>query len=535
MTAGSAEVEPSPASAALGRPAGLVRLTGWLAPVIVLVLAARAVNPFPVGAVPDEAVYVVLGKALATGQGYRYLNLPGAPAATHFPPGYPALIALLWRMAPTFPANVLLFKLVNALLVALVAVGVAQWARRRFDCSPMAASVFAVVSAAAVPMLVLSALVMSEPLFLALLVPVLLVAERAVDGRGPAAADARLAAFAGLLAGALTLVRGLGLALVAAVVMALLARRRVRDALLAGSAALLVMLPWQWWVHMNATAVPAPIRGTYGPYGAWLADGWRLGGAAFVAGTVRGTVGQVAALLATLAAPSAPRAVVPLALGALLALAAAGAWRMWRAARVSALFLGFYVAIVLVWPYAPARFLWGIWPLLLALPLLGVVALWRWCPAGRGARVLRACVLAVAALPAMGYTVYTVKGYRGSWWANIPRQRGATLRAVVLGVKEYATPTATLSAEDDAAIYLYTGHPAVPFYSFSATDFSHPPTITEGAGMLRAILAAYAIDDVVVTTSDQRDIAQTLVAQHPPELALRDSFPGGLVYSPIPR
>lgn len=526
MTSGSADVEAAPGSAA--------RLAGWAAPLLVLMLAARAVTPYPVGAVPDEAVYVVLGKALATGQGYRYLNLPGAPAATHFPPGYPALLALLWRAVPSFPANVLLFKLVNAVLVAVAAVGVARWVRQRFDFSPVAAGAFAVVSTAAVPMLVLSALVMSEPCFLALLLPALLVAERATDGR--AGVDgARYAVVAGLLAGALTLVRGLGLALAVAVVMALLGRRRVHHALLAGGAALLVMLPWQWWVHANATAVPAPIRGTYGPYGAWLADGWRLGGAAFVARTVSGTLGQVAALLATLAAPSAPRAVVLLSLMALLALSAVGAWRMWCAARVSALFLGLYLAIVLVWPYAPARFLWGVWPLLFALPLLGAGALWRWRPAPRAARVIRACALAVAAVPAMGYAVYTVNGYRGGWWSNIPRQRGATLRAVVLGVRTHATPTATLSAEDDAAIYLYTGHRAVPFYSFSAADFSQPPTIAEGAGMLRAILSAYAIDDVVVTTSDQRDIAQTLVAHHPPELALRDSFPGGLLYSPIPR
>ena len=45
----------------------------------------------------DGAGYAVLGDALATGRGYREIDKPDAPRHAHFPPGYPAALALLWR------------------------------------------------------------------------------------------------------------------------------------------------------------------------------------------------------------------------------------------------------------------------------------------------------------------------------------------------------------------------------------------------------------------------------------------------------
>lgn len=61
---------------------------------------------------------MILGKALATEQGYRFLHLPDAPAATHYPPVYPLLLTFLWKLAPSFPENVSMFLLANALLLS---------------------------------------------------------------------------------------------------------------------------------------------------------------------------------------------------------------------------------------------------------------------------------------------------------------------------------------------------------------------------------------------------------------------------------
>ena len=62
------------------------------------------VDALPVGVVADDAFYVILARSLAMGQGYHALNLPGDPAE-RFPPGYPALLALLSFVAPASPAT----------------------------------------------------------------------------------------------------------------------------------------------------------------------------------------------------------------------------------------------------------------------------------------------------------------------------------------------------------------------------------------------------------------------------------------------
>ena len=87
------------AASALGDP----RTVGVLVAAIALAVALVAVPNWPAGVFQDDGIYVILGKSLASGQGYRYLNLPGAPYATHYPPGYPLFLALLWKISPQFP------------------------------------------------------------------------------------------------------------------------------------------------------------------------------------------------------------------------------------------------------------------------------------------------------------------------------------------------------------------------------------------------------------------------------------------------
>src|SRR5947208_2331750 len=95
-------------------PLGLFLIGALAAAAAVAVIDLR-----PVGILHDDAMYVILARSLATGQGFRYLNLPGAPPASHFPPGYPALLAVITWFTPSFPANIAAFKLMNALLLGV--------------------------------------------------------------------------------------------------------------------------------------------------------------------------------------------------------------------------------------------------------------------------------------------------------------------------------------------------------------------------------------------------------------------------------
>src|SRR4051794_39630023 len=74
---------------------------GFSGVVIAVVSAASIGGSTDVGAPPrfDGAGYAVLGAALSTGRGYREINHPERPRHAHFPPGYPAALAALWRLA----------------------------------------------------------------------------------------------------------------------------------------------------------------------------------------------------------------------------------------------------------------------------------------------------------------------------------------------------------------------------------------------------------------------------------------------------
>ena len=127
----------------------------WITAFIVLAVGIALIDALPVGVVHDDGMYVVLAKSLASGQGYRWIHVPGSPAATHFPPGYPALLALLWLVYPAFPANVVLFKLANACFAAIAAASCVLFARERFTMSSFGAAAFSVGSILSIPMLLL--------------------------------------------------------------------------------------------------------------------------------------------------------------------------------------------------------------------------------------------------------------------------------------------------------------------------------------------------------------------------------------------
>jgi hypothetical protein len=126
-----AAVEPAPIGVRLER------LTPVVLVAVVMLVALLTVTPWPVGAFQDDAMYVVLAKAIATGEGYRMINLPGSPHATHFPPGYPFFLSLLWRASPSFPANIVLFKFANAMWLSLAALGAWAFARTRLGWNPV--------------------------------------------------------------------------------------------------------------------------------------------------------------------------------------------------------------------------------------------------------------------------------------------------------------------------------------------------------------------------------------------------------------
>ena len=498
----------------------------------VLAVGVALVDGLPVGVTNDDGMYVILAKSLATGHGYRWLNLPGTPAATHFPPGYPAVLALLWLLGPAFPANVVLFKLANALFMAVAAGATFSLVRQRLAMSDAAAGALTLGATLGIPMLTLSTIVMSEALFLGLLMPTLLLAERICDGQGKLRDVVMLAA----LAAVATLVRTHGVALVAAIVLVLARRRRYREAALVAGVVLAALAPWQLWVSIHSSAVPNAMRGNYESYGAWLIAGFRADGAALIARTIARTTTELASMFATLVAPSLPGVFRLIALGALLASFAAGARELWRRAPVTAAFLGLYAAIVVAWPFSPTRFVWGVWPLVLLLPALAARRALTWQPSTSAGQLLRIATLGCSLLLACGYAAYNLRGYRHAWWASIPRSVSSADRHLIAWVGTHAPGDAVVATEVESAVYLYTGRKAVPVSTFTVQEYFMPRTPRENAAAIREIVARYRPQAIVVTSARMRDAVRELAVETPPALAVVDTFPaGGVVLVPTSR
>src|SRR5262245_50571225 len=72
-----------------------------------------AISPQRFGRGHDDSVYLTTAKALANGEGYRIISLPYEPAETKYPPLYPFLLSLVWRLAPHFPENLPWMMLVS--------------------------------------------------------------------------------------------------------------------------------------------------------------------------------------------------------------------------------------------------------------------------------------------------------------------------------------------------------------------------------------------------------------------------------------
>ena len=531
MTAPSGTLAASaPMETQLDEGVRLERLLPFGITALVLMVAIGTITPWPVGAFQDDAIYTVLAKSLATGEGYRMINLPGAPHATHYPPGYPLFLAALWRIAPGFPDNLVVFKFANAALLALSAFGAYRFARGRLSMASGAAALAALVGTLSIVVLLITGVVLSEPLFMALLIPGLLLAERSAE-----TGDRRLALAAGLLLGALALVRTLGAVTVPAAALVLVVRRRPAAAaiLVAGAAALLV--PWQLWLGAYQQEIPAVVGGKYGAYGPWMAEGYREGGLPFARAVVVANAQSFERMFGFLFMPV--RAVLPraIAFAGVLILLGAGVALLVRRAPVTAAFLALYAAVILVWPFEPDRFVLAVWPLLALVAVSAVAALWRWRPEARPARLGRLVALAVIVYLAAGFTVYNYRGYRDRWWASVQRDAGRRAKPIAEWVARHTAMSDVLATEDDLIVYLYTGRRALPTTTFLARERLQPLTPEEEMVAVRTLLATYKPRFFIAASKAGIMTADSLALETPPLLRRYGQTTNALVYEHLKR
>jgi hypothetical protein len=205
-----------------------------------------------VGLFVDDAWYVLLAQALATGHGYQLINSPSPGILPTYPPVYPFLMSLAYRLWPSFPNNLLLLKSVSTL--AMLVVGWASWRHFRRDRQwPQWLALVSALTIALAPSLVFLATssAMSECVYMMFqmlaVVTIETCARAEQDRRGW-----RYALLAGALAAAAFLTRSIGLAVIGAGFIYLLKERRWRSAALFAGTAMLLAAPWTLYTRLHA-------------------------------------------------------------------------------------------------------------------------------------------------------------------------------------------------------------------------------------------------------------------------------------------
>lgn len=471
---------------------------------------ALALNRFLVGVFYDDGLYAGLAIALARGQGYVHLNLPGTPAAVHYPPLYPLVLAPLFGLLP-LGAAAFAAKLLN-LVLAATAAGLIAWhaerARLLGEGVPigLAAGVVA-VAALAIPVLAVQTALFSEPLFALIIAGAIALADRPPARLGPLAGAALMGGAAALA----VLTRSIGVALGAGVVLFALAVRRDPWPRAAAAAAPVVLaaLGWGAWVLAHQAGIDPAIALGYGTYGDHLRQaGWSALGQNFF--DLPRPLGAIA--LGWLAHPVASAVIGAAAL-------AVGLYGLALLVRRSAIGLSLvcYLAILAVWPHAPDRFLWAVLPWLALAWTAGVVGLWR--------TRLRVPVAVVAAAVTIGYGSYEVRGLAGRWWEGAARTISANFQELLPAIA--ALPdTAVVASDDEALVWLYTGRRAVPLYLWA---YRGAETVEPTPAEHRAYLERQGVTHVVLASPSSPSARELrgLIAAHPDWLVPIHRWPGG--------
>ena len=318
-------------------------------------------RPLPPGVWHDDGVYLLLGRALAAGEGLRYVGVPGDLAAPKFPPVYPAVVALAWRLGGDAGGATAAAVAMNVLFLAAAVGLVGAWAWRGLGLPLVVALAVAGVAGLSVDLWSPALVPLSEPLYVLVMAGALWAAARA---ERPGAGRREIVALVALLA-LLLHVRTAGVAVAGAAVLGLAARRRWRAAVAVGAALGALALPWALWSASAAAALPEPLRDILGTYGSWLGGGVAgdpLGYAARLPAAAAGVTRRVLDLLV----PPAPPALWWVAAPAVGVAAAAGIPFLARRSPTAALALVLSVAMAWLWPYQDRRILLPALPLLLA-------------------------------------------------------------------------------------------------------------------------------------------------------------------------
>ncbi len=471
------------------------RRAAWIAAACALAGGLLTMTAHPVGVFYDDAIYLLVAKAIAEGHGYVYAFLPGSPPAIHYPPLWPVILAAAWKVTPAFPGNIAWFLFINPLLVGICAGATVVFGRRVLGLPTWLAFFVAVLATVSVPVLVLTNVLLSEPLFLALLFPTLLVTERFAREGG-----VRWAVAAAAMAALIVLGRTIAGVIVVATVMVLVLDKRWRDVAIYTLVVVVLLGPWQYFVWKSSPGFPEVLKGSYGPYLDWVADGYREGGLPFLRDVLVKNLYSAWLMTSFFISPLIRGPVRELLTAGTLSLFLAGLVLFWtrRRLRITALATVGYAGVVLAWPFQVERFVWAVWPLLLLITVTAAYDLVNGLRTEARPRVSVA-VLVLAVTLGAGHIAYNIRGLARGYAESAARDMSGRSMVLVQYINADTRLHGKLIATEVAPmVALYTGQTVVPVEMLTTREHIERKTDAENVETVRRIDAAYRPDAYVL-------------------------------------
>lgn len=212
---------------------------------VIAIVAAIAIAGNTDTAAPprfDGAGYAVLGESLASGRGYREIDHPDQPRHAHYPPGYPAALALLWWGVGRSVAAAHRLS-----CLCTVAATLAAWSWFRAIYPSRVAALLGLALAINWTWGRIGGAILSEPPYLLLEMLAVLVAAWAGRGKGVGLVDGR-GLVVGLVLGACVLTRQAAICLALALCFDLWCRGRRAAAASAAMIATALVASWVVWL-----------------------------------------------------------------------------------------------------------------------------------------------------------------------------------------------------------------------------------------------------------------------------------------------
>jgi hypothetical protein len=419
------------------------------------------------GVYHDDGIYLITAKAMAQGNGYRLINLPDSPIQTKYPFLYPAILAVVWKVFPSFPANLAFMQWVS-LLSGAAAIAIAYIFLIRFEYFPRVVTASAILLCATSPhFLFFCTSCLSEiPFALSLI-----IAMWALDkhNEGPYTKNV-FQVLTGCCLALPLLFRIIGVVSVPVIILFALWHRKAMKWLILGAA--MVTLPFAIWLAaVSKGAAASPNIAYYTDYVSW----WSAFsiphlGQVLYSNAIDMFYGFTpVSLIRWFPVPTWLMLGAAL-IGLFVFSVIAGQVRLKKSLPI---YLVAYLAVVLVWPWPPSRFLVPVLPFLFAYSISAVINAFKKFPLV--CRIAGPVVLGVL-LAINAYSVSSdITAGRASHYPGYMLQRQGTMRwssyeQMFDWIKQNTNPDNVFASGMDPMLYLYADRRA--FRPFAARPSS---------------------------------------------------------------